>query len=266
MNTRPDPLKTPLGPLVAKLQKCTFVTHEDAEELYSLALEVRTLKRGQELVSQGQTLNDLHFVQKGWACRKKLLKDGTAFTIGYLLPGDCTGLTSAMGYTFDHAIEAVTDLTVVRVDTQSFNELKTSNPRLAQGFSLIRLTNEFISRSQMINLGAMPAEQRIGQLLCDLIHRAEQSDPDGKNSLTVPLSQIDIASATGLSPVHVNRVLQKLRKEGLVDTHQQGGIRLSNWEKLAAFSGYEKTDPVKQPSSKEGLSSRLRGQFDRRDE
>lgn len=244
MNTRPNSLELPLGPLVAKLLNHTSITRDDIEQLYSLAIEVKTLKRGQELVSQGQTLNGIHFVQKGWASRKKLLKDGTVFTLGFLLPGDCTGLTSAMGFTFDHSIEAVTDLTVVRVDSAAFNHLKISNPRLIHGFSLIRLANESINRSQMVNLGAMPAEHRIGHLLCDLIQRARQSDPDGQEPLLVPLSQVEIASATGLSSVHVNRVLQRLRKEELVDTHQ-GGLRVRDWNRLATFTGYENTDPVK---------------------
>lgn len=265
MNTQLNRLTPPLGPLVAKLQSCTTITKDDAEQIYSVAIEVKSLKRGQKLVSQGQTLNDIHFIQKGWASRKKLLKDGTAFTLGFLLPGDCTGLTSALGYAFDYSIEAVTDLTVVRADSEAFSRLKIDNPRLAHGFTLIRLTNESINRSQMIHLGAMPAENRVGHLLCDLIHRARQADPENPEALIVPLSQVELASATGMSPVHVNRVLRKFREEDLVEIHQ-GGLRVRNWHKLATHTGYENTDPVKQTSPTELLVGKVRGQFDRRDE
>jgi hypothetical protein len=92
-----------------------------------------------------------------------------------------------------------------------------------------------ISRQRLLNVSRRPALQRVAHLLCELIARREAI---GINGVVIPLSQIDLADATGLSVVHVNRTVQGLRTLGILspDSH---AIEISDRERLIKLAGFD---------------------------
>ena len=56
----------------------------------------------------------------------------------------------------------------------------------------------------------------------------------------LPITQSEIADATGLSPVHVNRTLQELRNEGLIEWKGRTLVA-SNWRALTVAAGFDPT-------------------------
>ncbi|MEL0253719.1 MAG: helix-turn-helix domain-containing protein, partial [Novosphingobium sp.] len=68
-----------------------------------------------------------------------------------------------------------------------------------------------------LGLGQRNALERVAHLLCELHARLEAIGLVTDGQCHLPLTQIDIGSATGLTSVHVNRVLQELRRDGVIE-------------------------------------------------
>ncbi|MGH7021426.1 MAG: Crp/Fnr family transcriptional regulator [Brevundimonas sp.] len=89
--------------------------------------------------------------------------------------------------------------------------------------------------NQVVRLGRQSAVERLAHLLLELRYRQTLVDPDIDAAFRLPLTQDELADATGLSTVHVNRTLQQLRREGFLDL-AQGEAVLRHTERLAAIA------------------------------
>jgi CRP-like cAMP-binding protein len=86
-------------------------------------------------------------------------------------------------------------------------------------------------------LSARPAEQRVAHLLCELLVRLRVVGLVDGGQYELPLTQKELGDTTGLSNVHVNRVLRRLRGEGLI-TFKDKHLVILDVERLNAFSGF----------------------------
>ena len=75
------------------------------------------------------------------------------------------------------------------------------------------LVDEATLREWLVNIGARTAEQRIAHLLCEMLLRLRSVGLTNGDAYELPLTQVEIADTMGLSNVHANRMLQRLRKE-----------------------------------------------------
>jgi CRP-like cAMP-binding protein len=76
-----------------------------------------------------------------------------------------------------------------------------------------------------------PAVQRVAHLLCEQLARL------GMDEGIIPLTQIDVADAAGLSVVHINRVFQKMRRLGVLS--QQKLIEVVSKERLHELVSFD---------------------------
>lgn len=74
-----------------------------------------------------------------------------------------------------------------------------------------------IQREWTLNLGQRNASERIAHLLCELLFRMRAIGLVDRLAFELPITQQDIAEATGLTAVHVNRMLQDLRAQNLLE-------------------------------------------------
>jgi CRP-like cAMP-binding protein len=56
----------------------------------------------------------------------------------------------------------------------------------------------------------------VAHLFCEIIERLRPVGMVEGNSCVMPVTQMDLADATGLSVVHLNRTVQELRASGLI--------------------------------------------------
>ncbi|WP_148864127.1 Crp/Fnr family transcriptional regulator [Marinobacter fonticola] len=245
-----------LAPLLRKLGKHVSLTPADVHQLQQLVVRKEEFRKGDEVIVRGRHHEEIHVIEEGWASQDILLEDGQICIIGFLLPGDTTEINSSLTPTSDFAVKAITPLKTMRIASKELKKVLAGNPNLTRAFSLVKLGGEAIDRELLINVTAKPAEQRLANLLCELAFRASTVQPEnpvrgenhthagGKNgqpqanaSLKIPLTQAHLARALGLSAVHVNRVVKRLRQEGLVAV-TSGNITVLDWSALANFGSF----------------------------
>ena len=178
-------------------------------------------------------------ILEGWACRYKLLADGRRQIISFLLPGDVCEFYVDIVHELDHSVAALTPALVARIKSASLNSAMGQHPRLAQAFIWERVVTAAIQREWTINLGQRSAFERVAHLLCELFVRLQGIGLVQNRRCELPLTQADLADATGLSAIHVNRTLQELRRQDLITL---GGkelyvSKLNSLEDAAGFNG-----------------------------
>jgi CRP-like cAMP-binding protein len=238
---------------VHKLANLAAFSPEETEALARVSADVRQVAAGQEIVSEGDMPRVAHAVMEGFACRYKELSDGKRQILDFILPGDlCDGHMLFMA-AMDHSIGCLSPCRVAYVPHADLLRLTEDYPRIARALWWSSLVQESIAREWLLNLGRRPAHQRIGHLLCELCFRLAAVGLVEGQEYQLPIRQIDIADATGLTPVHTNRVLQDLRRRGLIAL-QGSTLTIANLGKIESFSGFD--DGYLHPTRAEGRARR----------
>ncbi len=136
--------------------------------------------------------------------------------VSFFLPGDMCDLNVFILKEMDHSIGTITPVTIADLSRGFFDEVSTGYPRIATALWWETLVNVAIQREWTMNLGQRTALERMAHLLCEIFFRLRLAGLTEGGSCEFPLTQADIAEATGLSKVHVNRTLQELRAAELL--------------------------------------------------
>ena len=203
--------------LVRKLEN--FVRLSAADRLMlnrAAAQRVRTFAPRTDIAREGDKPKDVHLLLNGWACRYKQLEDGRRQIVSFFLPGDICDLNIFILREMDHSIGTITQVSIADLPREFFDDITAGFPRVAAAFWWETLVNAAIQREWTMNLGQRTASERMAHLLCELFFRLRLAGLADDNSCSFPLTQADLAEATGLSKVHVNRTLQELRASNLI--------------------------------------------------
>lgn len=206
-----------LASLVRKLEQFVRLSQPDHAILNRAAAErVRRFASRVDIVREGDKPKDVHLILSGWACRYKQLEDGRRQVVSFFLPGDICDVNVFILREMDHSIGTITPVTVADLPREFFDEVAARHPRIVTAFWWETLVNAAIQREWTMNLGQRTALERTAHLLCEVWLRLRLAGLTKGDSCEFPLTQADLADATGLSKVHVNRTLQELRANGLI--------------------------------------------------
>ena len=189
-----------------------------------------------DLAREGDAPNAVRLILEGFACRYKILPDGTRHIMAYLVPGDFCDLHVFILRAMDHTIATLSRCRVVEILRPQILELM-ERPAIARAMWWAALVDEATLREWLVNIGARPAEQRIAHLLCELLLRLETVGLTDGDQYELPITQTELGDTMSLSLVHVNRVLQRMRKNGLI-TLAGGSLVILDIRRLKAFSGF----------------------------
>jgi CRP-like cAMP-binding protein len=204
--------------LIAKLERFTRLSSEDKATLARLAsVNVRSVGSRQDIIREGERPKHINLVLSGWAYRHKHLEDGRRQIIAFFLPGDLCDHNIFILREMDHSVSAMTPVKFAAVSRDAFEALTFDHPRIMQALWWESLVAFAIQREWTVNLGQRSASERMGHLLCELFLRLEGVGLVEGNSCTFPVTQTELADATGLSTVHANRTLQELRVSGIIE-------------------------------------------------
>ncbi len=195
------------------------------------------LRPHEDLLRQGDTARDAHFVLEGILCRYKLCGDRRA-VLTYLLPGDFCGPHPDFDGVMDHGISALTMATVAEVPQHLLQESLHSAPDLAKAISIMFLLEVRIQRQWLANM-TQPADKRTAHLLCELRARLAQVGLADERGFNLPLTQQELGDALGISTVHANRTIQHLKDLGLMRIMDRRVViaDLVQLEQFAEFDG-----------------------------
>lgn len=224
------------GPLVAKLETRASLSEQDRGDLNALYSDARDIAARRSLIREGDRPENVHLMVEGWAARYKLLPDGARQITAFLIPGDFCDLHIAILGEMDHGITTLTRSRVAFIPRARIEKL-TERPSLARAFWWSTLVDEAILRSWIVNVGRRDAYEAIGHLICELYVRMKNIGLVEDQRFDLPLTQEEIADALGLTSVHVNRVLQRLRSEDLISL-RQGLLTIHDYGRLEEASGF----------------------------
>ncbi|MDM7956078.1 Crp/Fnr family transcriptional regulator [Blastomonas sp.] len=204
---------------------------------------LRDVRPKVDLLRQGDCTGPMHILIEGWAIRYKTLEDGRRQILSVLLPGDLFDINGFMASSMDHSIAALTGVTLARLDNDFLDTARREHAALEKALWCDIHVTAAIQREWSTSLGQRTARERMAHLLCELYIRQRQVELADGGRCPFPLTQIELAEALGMTPVYVNRTLQDLRREGLVQLeHKMLTIfDLAQLKRVALFdSGYLK--------------------------
>lgn len=203
--------------LLRKLARTETLSDGDRAMIETMAAtNVRTVPARRDLIREGDRPRFAALILSGWGSRHKILVDGRRQTVGFLLPGDMCDVDVQLLDEADHSLGAVTALTVAQLPRELIGEVAANHPRVMRGLRRATMVDASIAREWAVNLGQRSAIERIAHLLCELYLRLDVVGLVNDGTCEMPLTQTDVAEATGMTPVHVNRTIQDLRARGLV--------------------------------------------------
>ena len=211
----------PRPAVASKLDAFTRLSSDDREALAQVSRNFRFVDARRDVISEGDRPLHVHLVLDGWACRYKQLPDGKRQIVSLFVPGDFCDVNVCILKAMDHSIGAITRLKVAMITPEEMNALTAERPRVNEALSWHELVTAAIQREWTFNVGQRSAYERLAHLLVELYLRLRAVGRAHDGRCDFPLTQNDLASATGLTSVHVNRTLQELRGDGLIELERK---------------------------------------------
>lgn len=199
-----------------RLAASTLLSDDDRRALDDVAPAPRPFYAGDQLVPECAATDHLHFVVEGWALQFKTTPDGEQQVVGLVLPGDLANIDSLLFDRPDFGVRAITRVTAVPVPRDRLLALAAERPGIARALTWTALVENAGLIQWAFCLGRQGARERLAHLLCELAVRLGRAGDAARFDL--PMTQEHLADALGLTAVHVNRVLQRLRADRLIAT------------------------------------------------
>jgi CRP-like cAMP-binding protein len=229
-----------LNPLVRKLESIVALTAEEREAVLRIPVTLRTLKADQDIVRDQDRPSQCCLILEGFACRYKMLREGKRQILSFHIPGDIPDLQSLHLEVMDHSLGTLTASKVALIPHDVVRAFLRAHPRIGDIFWRDTLIDAAVFREWVTNVGRREAYGRIAHLFCELFLRLSAVGLNKGDSYGMPITQAELADATGLSTVHVNRTMQELRQDGLIGT-KNGMVIIKDWEALRVAGEFDPT-------------------------
>lgn len=224
--------------LVRRLSTLAELDAHDRARIAELCQDTRHIASKSNIAREGDRPEYVHVMLSGWGARYKTLHDGSRQIVDFVIPGDFCDLHVTLLREMDHGIVALSPCRVARIDEKQIAALTSENHRIIRAMWWSSLVDQAILREWVLNVGRRNAYGRIGHLLCEMHFRMKRVGLVENDRLSLPVTQDDLADATGLTPVHVNRTLQRFRREKLIALGN-GMLTLLDVEALQQAAGFD---------------------------
>ena len=175
----------------------------------------RVIRARRELLAEGDRMPPAQMIVSGWAARVRTFADGRRQLSTILLPGDLIGMRDHPRALAATSIIAMTDVALCAAPPTG------TSARLDQAYAISAALHEAYLLAQVARLGRLNAQERIGDFLLELLERLTAIGMAYDGDFAFPCTQEMLADALGLTPVHINRTLQAMRRDG--DLNWTGG-------------------------------------------
>jgi CRP-like cAMP-binding protein len=226
------------NPWTMKMEQYTRFSDEERRELDALISE-RQQHHGarEDIIREGDHSPDCHVVLSGLACRYKILPDGGRQIMAFLVPGDLCDAEIFILRSMDHSVGALTPTTTALIAGEKMKELLRRPGCMSEALWWGTLTDLGVLRERIVDHGRRDAHERIAHLLYEMLVRYRMVGIAKDDAFEFPITQADLADATGITPVHANRMLQQLREEKLISLERRT-LTILDPERLRAVAGF----------------------------
>ena len=236
----PVDLRSEHDVLIRKLRSISPLADAERQCLLDLPLSVQQIGSDQDIVREGDRPSVCCLLVEGFTCRYKLTEEGKRQIFSFHTPGDIPDLQSLHLKVMDHSLKTLTPCKVAFIPHESIAQLSRRCPHVGDVLWRDTLIDAAIFREWMIGIGRRTAYTRIAHLLCEVFVRLRSVGLANGNECEFPITQTEIGDALGLSTVHVNRSLQELRADGLVDL-RRGILAIQDWDGLKKAGEFDPT-------------------------
>jgi CRP-like cAMP-binding protein len=206
------------NPMTMKMEQYIRFDQADRQRLNKLlSFPTENYARNDTILAEGAKIDTIHLVLTGLAARAKILPDGGRQIMAFLVPGDLCDVEVFILEAMDHTITAVSDTTCVVIPAKIIEGLLTESSTLTKALWWSTMVDSAILREWIIDHGRRDARERIAHICYELLVRYRVIAETTDDTFPFPITQDDLADATGMTPIHANRTLQQLRSEGLIE-------------------------------------------------
>ena len=220
------------GCLASRLAHYAALSEREKRALDRLEEHERAYRRGTVIHRQHDRVRDLYVVQKGWLASYIYLGNGSRQIMRFHFPGDIAGVANLAYPESAECLEATTDVTLCPLDKDGLATLFADQPRLAALIFTLTVAERLSLADRLASIGRTSARARVASLLCEFAARLRVVEGP-KTEFLIPLTQEDIGDATGLTAVHVNRMMRSLVEDKLIERHGNV-VRILDEARLAA--------------------------------
>ena len=219
---------------------CSFHPISDAgvAELMRATAKSRRIPARSDLIREGDRPGPVFVMLEGWACRYKILPSGTRQVLAFLMPGDACDLHVGLLAEMDHSIQTIVPATVATIEREEMDGIMERHRGVARAMHMAQLVDEGTMRAWITSMGRRSSIERVAHLMCELYLRARTIGLADGDELEMPLSQLLLADALGMTSVHINRVLKELRLSGAMAL-QRGRLLITNPASLVRIAGFD---------------------------
>lgn len=213
-------------------------SEEEFDAIASLKADHLSLPARTDIVTEGEVGGSLYTLYEGWAFRYQKLPGGGRQILDLLLPGEIIGLSSALLGTVRHSVQALTPVSVCVMNEYPLTTLLRRHIDLTLDLLRWRVEEEHRADTRLALLGRRKPLQRVGYLMIETVDRLRRLELADGSMCPFPLQRQHLADMTGLSMIHLNRTLARLRDERLAAIEDKMLI-IFDRRRLAELSGYE---------------------------
>jgi CRP-like cAMP-binding protein len=224
--------------MIRKLRHTTELDDADIVDVLRLAVTVKDVPADTPIIREGDKPFNCCLLIKGYCVRSKTTEQGKRQILSVHIPGDMPDLQSLHLPVMDHELRTLSTSTIGYVSHTSIRALARSRPLVAEALWRQTLLDAVLFRDWIVNIGRRSAEQRLVHLFIELYQRLAVVGLVHNETYDLPMTQTDLADATGLTPVHVSRVLKSLREHGLIQMRRSvvtigNASQLSEWARVS---------------------------------
>jgi CRP-like cAMP-binding protein len=231
------PERPMLSALIEKLGSFELLSEEAKARLRALPVRTVRFAPREIIVRETEPRGDVRILLEGVAARYKSIDDGSQAILGFLLPGDFDEVEAFIDL-LDYSIFAISSCEVAQIPRLLFDQLLLDVPEVGRAFRRMARLDEAIRRVWLANMGQQSADKQAAHLLCELGVRFSAAGMGGAGWFTNPLTQEHLASVLGISPVHMNRVMHRLRDLNLIQLEGHV-LRFPAPEKIKQYAGFD---------------------------
>src|SRR6195952_4624263 len=216
----------------------SVLTSQEEPTILGLKGKLKQVPAHTDFIRVGEPVDHSCLVVEGLVGRFGQNSDGARQITCLHIPGDMADLPSVVSPKSGWGLTALAPTTVLRLAHTDLRRLAAMHPGIAEALWRDCVADGSIFSEWVVNVGRRDAIARIAHVFCEMGIRRELAGQGDRYSFALPITQTDLADATGLTSVHVNRTLKELRARGIV-TAQSGKVTVHDWDQLVAVADFD---------------------------
>jgi CRP-like cAMP-binding protein len=232
------PAGSALEPMLKRLEYWREFTPEDRAAVLALPHGLKRFESHHYIVREFDRAEHSCVMLSGYAVRHKIVAGGQRQILAIHMKGELVDLQNSLLGLADHSVQMLTAGEVAMIPRAAIDQLAFERPNIGRAMWIDTLVDASIHREWIANVGRRDSQTRLAHLLCEFALRLKVAGLGEPTNYELPMTQEQLADATGLTPVHINRTLKALEQIGLIVRRTPRAIQIGDWRKLASAGDF----------------------------